>query len=237
MSVATLNTRDDFLELAERYETVAALDLTPASMVGRHIPPGTRLPPGMQEILDADEIRTKLTAVDDWTEFLAHVIAEERDVVMPDMTPARLRLVAEYTAHLIEHPDEMLALAVVDDLRHHLRTMRRLAGRGVRQVQTGIRCQRNNCNGRLISPLSDENRTDDALECDRCHHRVPWSVWSSWPRARVTYVTVAHAARMAGTTVGAVRVKAHRQKWRRIGTGGDTRYHVDDIRRASGLSA
>lgn len=228
---AELNTRDDLLELAERYETVAALDLTPdPGTVGR-TPPGSRLPPGMQEILDADEIRVALTAVDEWAAFVAHVTVEECDVTMPDLTPARLRAVATHAAHFIDHEDEMLAFAFRDDLADHLRAMRRLSGHGVRRVQTGVRCQIPTCKGHYYSPLgTSADRTDDSLVCDHCGHRVPHVVWSSWPRARVQYVTVEHAAHIAGTTVEAIRKRAARGKWRRVGTGRDVRYFVDDVR-------
>ena len=228
---AELNTRDDLLDLAERYETVAALDLTPdPGNIGR-TPPGSRLPPGMQEILEADEIRTALTAVDEWAEFVAHVTVEECDVTMPCSTPARLRVVAALSAHFIYHDDEMLALAFRDDLADHLRSMRRLSGRGVRRVQTGVRCQIPTCKGRYVSPLgTSADRTDDALVCEHCGHRVPYVVWTSWPRARVQYITVEHAAHMVGTTVEAIRQRAARGKWRRVGTGRDVRYFVDDVR-------
>lgn len=231
-----LNARDDLRELAERYETVAALDLHPSPPAG-HAVPGSRLPPGMQEVLDADEIATALRAVDEWAEFLAHVLADEREVTAPDSTPARLRLAGEHAAHFLEHPDEMLALAVTDDLHEHLRSLRRLAGRAVRRVRTGARCQHMGCEGWLVSPLgATENRHEDALVCDRDgRHTVPYSVWSGWPRARVQYVTVEHAAKMLGTTVPAVKMRASRGKWGRIGTGRDVRYAVEDIRAAAGL--
>jgi hypothetical protein len=228
---AELNARDDLLELAQRYETVAALDLTPdPGSVGR-TPPGSRLPPGMQEILDADEIRTALRGVDEWAEFVAHVTAEECDEVMPDATPARLRAVARHAGHFLDHEDELFALAFADDLREHLHTMRRMSGRGIKRVQTWVRCQVATCKGRYVSPLgATADRTDDALVCDHCGHRIPHVVWSAWPRAKVQYVTVEHAAHMAGTTVEAIRQRAARGKWRRIGTGRDVRYYVDDVR-------
>lgn len=229
-NVAALNARDDLLELAERYETVKSLDLTPAPAVGRTAP-GSRLPPGMQEVLDQDEILQAVTAVDEWAEFLAHVIADEREVSMPDATPARLREVAKHIAHLIGHEDEMLALSVADDLHTHLKAIRRLCGRAVRRVRTGVRCQMVTCSGYYVSPLGAVgDRHDDALECDKCKHRVPHSVWSSWPKARVKYVTVEHAANMVNTTVAAIKMRAARAKWRRVGTGRDVRYHVDDVR-------
>lgn len=229
--------RDDLLEIAERYETVAALDLTaqPATE-GSRAKPGSRVPPGMQVVLDADEIGRVLTAVDDWVEFLAHVIAEECDVAMPDLTPARLRTVAEHAAHLAGHEDEMLTLSVEDDAHEHRTALRRLAGRGVRRIRTGHRCQVGTCGGYLVSSLGE--RTDAALVCDKDPgHQVPHSVWSHWPHARVQYVTVEHAARMLGTTVAAAKMRASRGKWRRVGTGADVRYSVEDVREASGMVA
>jgi len=227
-----LNTRDDLLDLAERYETVAALDLTlDPGNVGR-VPPGSRLPPGMQEILEADEIRTALTAVDDWAEFVAHVTLDECGDVDAGSTPGRLRTVARHAGHFIDHDDEMFALAFRDDLADHLRAMRRLSRHGVRRVQTGVRCQIPTCKGRYVSPLgTSADRTDDALVCDKDpRHVVLYVVWSNWPRARVQYITVEHAAHMVGTTVEAIRQRAKRGKWRRIGTGRDVRYFVDDVR-------
>lgn len=235
--VATLNVRDDFFELAERYETVAALDpgALADTVTGGRAAPGSRVPPGLQPLLDADELTSTLTAVTEWAEFLAHVLVDEVDVTAPGATTARLRLAAEHAAHFIHHDDEMLALAVRDDLRHHLRALRRLSKRGTRRVRTGITCQRYGCDGPLVSPLGGPDRTSDALECEACGHQVPYSVWSSWPRARVQFVTVEHAARLCGTTVAGVKMRASRGKWRKVGTGRDVRYHVDDVRAASGM--
>ena len=227
---SALNTRDDLRELADLYETVAALDLAPdPGMVG-HTTPGSRLPPGLQEILDAEEIAAALRAVADWAESVARVVAEECDVTLPDLTPARLRTVAAHAGHMVDHADEMLALTFCDDLATHLRVMRRLFRRAVRRVRTGVRCQDPTCKGHLVSPLGVGDRSDDALECDRCHARTPYLVWSAWPRARIQYVTVEHAAHMAGTTVDVIRHRAARGKWRRVGTGRQVRYHVDDVR-------
>lgn len=236
--MSALDVRDDFRELADRYETVTALDLHPSQPVGRALP-GSRLPPGMQEVLDQDEIRAALTAVDEWAEFLVHVLADERETTAPNATPARLRMAGEHAAHFLEHDDELFALSVADDLHEHLRSLRRLAGRAVRRVQTGVRCQHAACEGRLVSPLgTTEDRHDAALVCDKdSRHTVPHAVWSSWPRARLQYVTVEHAARMLGTSVAAVKMRASRGKWRKVGSGRDIRYSVEDIKQASGMVA
>lgn len=233
--LAVLRARDDLLEAASCYETVAALDLTPTSENVGHTPPGSRLPPGMQEILDADEIRRVVTEVDDWAAFLAHVLLDEREVTGPPSTPARLRTAGREAAHFIDHEDEMLALAFCDDLADHLRALRRLSRRGVRRVRTGMRCHRLGCAGQLVSPLGGNDRKDDALVCDKCGDRIEYVVWSHWPRARVQYITVEHAARMLATTVSAVYVRASRGKWRKVGTGRDVRYSVEDVRAAAGL--
>lgn len=235
---AALNLRDDLLETAERYETVAALDTTtPTSEpAGGRTPPGSRVPPGMQAVLDEDELTTTLAAVDDWARFLVQVLLDETDMpTAPHHTPARLRRAAEHAAHFTDHDDEMLALAVRDDARHHLRALRRLSKRGTRRVRTGMTCQRYGCDGPLVSPLGGPDRTSDALVCEVCAHEVPFSVWSSWPRARVQFVTVEHAARLCGTTVQAVKMRASRGKWRKVGTGRDVRYHVEDVRAAAGV--
>lgn len=233
MISTALDVRDKVLEVASAYETVAALDLTPEAAGVGHAAPGSRLPPGMQEVLDTMEVRDALTAVDEWAEFCAHILLDECELSVPKLTPARLRLVAANVGHFIDHADEMLAMAFDDDLHERLRSMRRLSKRGTRRVQTGMRCQDPTCRGHYVSPLGTSgDRHEDAIICDKCDHRVPHAVWSSWPRARVQYVTPEHAAKMLGTTVGAVRMRASRGRWGRIGTGRDVRYSVEAIRSA-----
>lgn len=227
--------RDDLLELAERYETVAALDLHTTSwdQVMRTAP-GSRVPPGAQQILDVDEVERGTTAVDDWAEFLVHVLVDECDVTAPDSTPARIRLAAGHAAHFVYHEDVALWYAVNAEAVEHLRTLRHLSGRGVRRIRTGHRCH-TGCGGQYVSPLgTSEDRHEDALRCEKCGHEVPFIVWSHWPRARVKYVTPEHAARMLGTTVNAVRILAHRRGWKRVGTGRDVRYEVDSIKESAG---
>lgn len=247
-TTSALNVRDDLRELAERYETVAALDLAPEVLEGVRTAPGSRVPPGAQEILDADEIRRALADVDEWAEFLAHVLVDELGVTAPDSTPARLRLAGEHAAHfaaaadphavvdgeVASMPERLAALSFLDDLRRHLWAMRHLAGRGVRHIPTWHRCTSSVCDGMLVSTLGEG--ADASLRCDRCGTLVPFSVWSTWPRQRVTYITAEHAAKMLQTTVQAVWQRARRGRWRRVGTGRDVRYHVDDVRADAGVS-
>lgn len=224
------HTRDDVGELAERYEFVAALDpIGDRETVRATL--GPRVPPGAQEILDADEIAVALAHVESWATYLARVLVDELDLSVPDGTPARLRLVALHVEMFVG--GDLLGLAFADELAAELRTMRRLARRSQRQIRTGIACQIPTCHGRYTAPVGGPDRHDDQLECDRCHHRVPYSVWSTWPRARITYVTVEHAARITGTTVAAVKQRASRGHWRRVGTGRDVRYLIDDVRQST----
>lgn len=228
--MSTLDTRDDLRELAEHYETVASLDLTPEPSGVRGVP-GSRVPPGAQQILDADEVGRVLTAVDDWAEFCAHVLVDEQEVTAPHSTPARLREVGEHAAHFLDHEDQMLALAFGDDLHEHLKAMRRLSKRALRFVRTGMACQDPTCAGQYVSALPRAGQqADDAITCERCGHRVPHSVWSSWPRARVEWITAEHAGRILDVSVAAVWQRAKRERWRRQGSGREVRYHVQDVR-------
>jgi hypothetical protein len=245
---SALNTRDDLRELADLYETVAALELTPEAAEAVCSAPGSRVPPGAQEILDADEIRRALAAVDEWATFLARVLVVECDVPAPDSTPARLRLAGEYAGHFVAAADSsakvnvelaamhdrLAALAFLDDLHRHRSAARRLAGRGVRRIPTKHRCTSSVCDGMLVSTLGEDS--DAALRCDKCGTVVPFSVWSSWPRTRVTYITAEHAMHMLeAPSVQAVWQRASRGKWRKVGTGRDVRYHVDDVRGDAGV--
>jgi hypothetical protein len=235
--MSDLDVRDRVLDLARLYEEVAALDLTvvAAEALGRPAP-GSKLPPGLIEILDAEEVHSALAAVDADAVFWAHDIADDHDLQVPGLTAARLRFVSQHVEHFTRHDDEMLALAFDDDLADRLREMRRLSRRGTKVIRTGRRCEEYGCTGKLISPLGREgsDKGDTALICDADgRHQVPYSVWSAWPRARVRYITVEHAARKLETTVPAVKMRASRGKWRRIGTGRDVRYDVRDVNAAA----
>ena len=229
-----LNARDDLREMADRYEQVAALDL-PLPSSGGGI--GARVPKGAQEMLDEDEIMRALTALDEWAEFSFHVVIDEASGVPADprTTPGRLRIVAEYTRVFIDSADEWLAVAWADELSDHLGRTRRLALRGGRKILTGAVCTRIGCDELLFSFLPADGTKDDRLHCPR-GHEVPYETWHRWPRTKTTFITAQHAARLLGIEkVAAVWKRASREKWRRIGSGRDVRYHVEDVRRAAGM--
>ncbi|MGW6007199.1 hypothetical protein ACWFNS_17810 [Oerskovia enterophila] len=218
----THGTHDTLLEMADLFETVATTTPATSAPAGRTVP-GPRLPPGLAEILDIDELDGILTAVTDWAEFIAHVLLDEADKPDAGTTPGRLRSIAQHVAY----DDPLFALAFADDLDDHVRALRRLARRGVRIYRTGYDCLADGCDGQYKVAMTG---TQAPAVCPRCRDVVPWSVWSSWPHKAVVYVTVEHAARLAGTTVAGVKMRASRGGWRKSGTGREVRYHVDDVR-------
>lgn len=231
--MSALDARDDLREMADTYVTVASLDLSPDPSGVRGVP-GSRVPPGAQAILDADEVGRVLREVDEWARFLQRVLLNEAGIMggLPTATTqGALRHVAEHAAHFLDHDDEGLRLAFTDDLRQHKQALNRLSRRALRFVRTGMGCQDPTCNGQYVADLPRIGKpTDGAITCDRCRHRVENSVWTSWPRARVEWVTVEHAARMLDTTINTVRIRAHRLKWKRQGTGRNVKYYVPDVR-------
>ena len=222
-----LSVRNDVYNLATLYETVAALE--PVHPEPVRMTPASRVPPGMGEIIDADEVTRALIAVDEDAESWAHIILDASGGVVPDSTPARLRWVGDRIGAILEDPDPLLVLSVLDDLHDRRKVLRRLSRRTVRVIRTGMRCQVG-CGGQYVSPLGSGEKHEGAIRCGRCGHRVDFAVWSRWPRARVRYITAEHAAKILGTTVAAVRMRASRQQWKRVGTGADVRYDIHDVR-------
>lgn len=223
-----LATREHVHDLAALYETVAALE--PVHPEPMRAVPGPRMPPGLGEILDADEVARAIRAVDEDAESWAHMVLDSSGGTVPDSTPARLRWVGDRVGAILDDDDELFALSFLDDLRDRRREMRRLSRRTVRTIRTGMRCQAG-CGGQYVSPLGSGRDHEGAINCGRCGHMVEFAVWSRWPRARVRYITAEHAAKILGAaSVRAVHVRASRQKWRRVGTGSDVRYDIRDVR-------
>ena len=214
VSAPNTDTRAALNRLADLYETTQALDPTPTPHTPTHQPPGPRIPPGAQTILNADEIHHALQAADQ--------LANSLNAPQADTTPQRLRAAATTTPTLT--PDQH------DILKTTTTTLTRITNRDTRKIRTGMHCQ-TGCGGTYLSPLGDTpDRTTTDLHCDRCGHTVPHATWSRWPKARITYITIAHAAHLAGTTEPTMRKRASTHHYRRIGTGRDVRYHIDDVR-------
>lgn len=224
------------LQLADTYEVTASLppilERSSGTSGGK---PGSRMPPGMTEVMDADEHDSAVRAVDEWAEFLVHVLLEVPDIgVLPDDTPPRIRLAAHWAWIFEHHDDEGLREAIPTEARAHLAAMRTLSKRGTRRVSTTSPCLDITCAGQYIATIAGPDVSDD-LVCDGCGDRVPASSWTAW-NSRTEWVTVEHAARMAGTTVAAIKMRASRGKWRRTGEGRDVRYHRDDVMAASAVA-
>lgn len=227
---AASKARLDLIELARLYETVASLDVEPGLSVDA-TKPGSRVPPGVQEILDDDEVTRALQALADWAEFCAHVLADETGYRSPELAPARLRAAAqiENVTHFLEHPDQFLAIAWCDDLREHLAMMRRLSKRGVRRVHTQSACLNIVCPGEYVATITGPDASGE-IECSVCGDRVDKSTWERWG-SQAEWITVDHAMSILGVaTKQAVWQRAKRGRWRRQGDGRMVRYHIEDVR-------
>lgn len=233
MSIDTMPLHAVLTETADAYETVAALG-TVANDAGGPASgkPGSRVPPGMSEVLDADEFQRAVTAVDDWALYLAHHLLDVEPGIgtVPDSTPGRLRLAARWADRLSNEPDLMARYAFEADAREHLATMRRLSRRGTRRVRTGSACLNVSCGGQYIAVI-DGPEADGDIRCSACGDTVSHEHWSRWG-SRVEWVTVEHAMNLLGVeTRMAVYQRAKREGWRRQGEGREVRYHREDITR------
>ncbi len=216
-------------ELADVYETVAALPpvvqrIDGAGGRGR---PGSRLPPGAGDLLDWDEYYTAVRSLDEWAEYVAHVVLDEEPGVgaIGDSTPSRLRLASRWT-EVLWH-DRFLGYALEYDAREHLVTMRRLSRRGTRIVRTGSACLTVTCSGEYIATLDGPGDIDGDLVCSVCKEHVGKETWERWG-SRAEWVSAAHVAKVYGIEVAAVWQRAKREGWRRQGHGRATRYHRED---------
>lgn len=217
-------------ETASAYEIVASLPSILERGAGKSSgKPGSRMPPGMSEVLDHDEYQRAVDEVDSWAEFVAHVLIDDQPRIgsVPDTTPGRLRLAARWADRLEAHSDVMLRYALQDDARQHMANMRRLARRGTRRVRTESPCLDITCTGRYVVTLDGPDTNGD-LVCTICSDRVPQAQWERWG-ARTEWVTVEHAANILGVSVQAVRQRASRGGWKRRGEGREVRYWADDV--------
>ena len=217
-------------ETADAYETLAALPPTASDTGGRRPgKPGSKVPPGVNEILDIEEHQTTITAVDDWALYLAHHLLDIEPGIgrIPNSTPGRLRLAARWTDKLEAEPDMFARYAFAYDAVEHLKVLRRLVKRNNRIVRTVSACLNVACKG-AYEAVIDGPDIDGDLVCPACKDRVPADQWSRWG-ARSEWVTVTHSARMLGISETAVRQRASRGGWRRRGEGREVRYRTEDV--------
>lgn len=215
---------------ADTYEQLAALPPATVIPAGRRPgKPGSRVPPGMNEILDLEEHERTITGVDEWALYLARHVLDETgtDERITNSTPGRLRFAARWADVLEQEPDLMARYAFHYDAVEHLKALRRLIGRTVRAVPTGSACMDVACAGTYRATITGPD-VDGDLVCDRCRSRVSQDQWSRWG-SQAEWVTVAHAARMLGIPISTVRVWAHRYGWDRQGKGKYVRYRADHV--------
>lgn len=217
-------------ETADAYEILAALPPTISDTGGRKPgKPGSKVPPGAAILLDIEEYQTTIAELDDWAEFVAHVLIDEEPGIgkVSDSTPGRLRLAARWSDKL-QGLDYMLVYALRYDAVEHLKAVRRLVRRSNRIVRTGSECLNVACKGKYEA-IVDGPEIDGDLVCSACKDRVPHEQWSRWG-ARSEWVTVAHAANMLGTSTNAVMARASRGSWRRRNKGREVEYLAEDVR-------
>lgn len=217
-------------ETADTYETLATLPPVAPETGGRRSgKPGSKVPPGVTEILNVEEHERAITAVDNWSLYLAHHLLDIEPGIgrISDTTPGRLRLAARWTDKLENEPDTFARYAFTYDAVEHLKTLRRLVRRNNRVVRTGSTCLNITCRGQYET-IVDGPDTDGDLVCPSCKDRVPSSQWSRWG-SLTQWVTVTHAARMLGITETATRQRAKREQWRRRNEGREVRYRTEDV--------
>jgi hypothetical protein len=220
-----------FEQLAESYERVASLPDVNLDAGGRISgKPGSRVPPGASTLLDADEYRRAVNAVDVYALYVVNVLIDEVPGIgsVPDETPGRLRVASRWAAELRGLPPQ-LWYSVWADARDRLADMRRLERRGTRQVRTESACLTITCAGTYVAEQEPDEERDWVLICSGCGDKVSSDVFSRWG-ARTEWITVDRAMTLLGVTRQGVYQRAKREKWRRRGgQGRDVRYHVGDI--------
>lgn len=222
-------------ETATLYETVAALPAVIEKVAAARPAgvPGSKLPPGANDLLDIDEHQRAITATDEWATFLARTLIDEvpRLGAIPHGTPGRLRLVARWAEHYENHPDLMLRYGIGLESREYLAELRRISKRGTRVVRTQSGCLDVACRGSYVATITGSDATGD-LVCSVCGSRVPKDQWERWG-ARSTWVTPQRVATMLGIPVSTVRVWAHRYRWDREGQGRDVKYRTTDVQQTA----
>ena len=230
MSLDDLPMRTLLEATADAYEQLAALPPATVIPAGRRPgKPGSRVPPGMSEILDLEEHERAVTGVDEWALYLARHLLDETgtDEKITNSTPGRLRFAARWADVLEQEPDLMARYAFQYDAVEHLKTLRRLLGRSTRTIRTGSACMDVACRGTYRATITGPD-VDGDLRCDTCGSRVGQEQWSRWG-SQAEWVTVAHAAKMLGITEAAVKQRAKRQGWRRQGRKQWVRYLAKDV--------
>lgn len=148
-----------------------------------------------------------MTDISQWVYFWARNLHNETDWTLPPNpldTPALLRALALRVGHFVEHPDQLIAQAFIDeadDVRH--KAERTAHPTGARRIPVHVPCLERPCPGQytvLLQPDRDWRIPD--LVCNRDHHhRITPAEWQKLERRRPADPSAARAllTRIRGT--------------------------------------
>lgn len=149
---------------------------------------GVRRPPGSRTPIDA-HVSDVIAEVTEWVVFLAHVLVDEADWTPPadTSTPALLGAIRERVGHFTEHPDQMLAVGIIEDADRLARlTLRTATPARRRTVRLGIPCGEHTtsdtggrvpCGGQYAMDLRDDERLSDLVCTHDPTHRMTPDAW------------------------------------------------------------
>lgn len=154
---------------------------------------GVRTPPASKPPISV-EVSAVIEEVHGWAIFLARVLIDEIEWVPPKPATTETLLADIALArcgHFTEHPDEALALGVLDDARRLRHLVRRtIAPTGRRKIELGVACmdhgtsdlgERVACRGSYFTWLTpDEYLQDMICSHDPMHRMTPLE----WQRAQ-----------------------------------------------------
>jgi len=149
---------------------------------------GTRTPPTSRPPLNLT-VSDTIADITSWARFWARALADETQWTPPsgwlEDTPALLRALAQRTGHWTNHPDQVLAVAFVQECADTRRLAEEAAHpSGYRRIPVNRACDHEGCTGALYAPLSDSQWLP-ALRCtENPSHRVEPDQWSrpKWRR-------------------------------------------------------
>jgi len=211
---------DVYSLLAEHQDTDRASQLARVTRIRRDIPP---LPPGADQILDADQRNRLRIELHDFASALCLRFYDNGVIdYIPHDTPHKYQTIAKYIALL---PDGTGFRA-----RQLLERAERLIT-PTQKINVGQQCFNPNCPGHYEVDAAEH---EPPLICNKCRDEIPYSRWESWPKTHA-YITPLHAAHLLGISYQAVKQRASRNGWKRQRIGNHVRYLLEDVARDRNL--
>ncbi|GMA26181.1 hypothetical protein GCM10025864_39400 [Luteimicrobium album] len=191
---------------------------------GRSVP-GSRLPPGVAEVLHEVDTDRALTMAYDLSEYVARVIESRCGEVLRPSSIAGAQVLVDMT---YDSEGRQIVYAIgqdIDDVRNALRAVIR---KYVRVIHTGRECMDYGCDGHYTVPSEDGDLLVP-LVCDGCGHTVSYQAWREWPIVSEPWISPREAARRLSIQYDAVRKRASRERWRRRGKGREVEYASESV--------